>query len=1353
MQEIAQNRFNEGISKDVSALIQKDTTAIHMENVTVFTKENQNYVVTNIRGTDHEFSIPVNYTVIGSRTFANVCYLILAETLNGTATGKGQIGCFPSPAYTGNEGAMLNAYAPFKNYGGDNNQFPLKNGDFISSLFNFPVDRNVDVVIQRAYDGSVNVILTDGINPVRIINSGFSTVDGKTFKIVSRDAGNEDNRYTFEDFESTMNLVLTTKTLAKIEFQGIETGGKVKSGNYIYYFRYATNDGNESPFIGESSLVQVAFGDGIFSIKGGKGDGEDTNKQVRFKLTGLDRNYSFLIVYFMHSTGENSVVDSLYRVDTRIPIRNEEALFTHSGFENVLLEDSSVLQDIYGSMDTADALTEIQGYLIAGGIKQKSYDRTMFRTLARGFKLGHSTLDMEGGLGDLAQDSIKRTNGIKSKDFYGLGYYNPMNVYHGLGYWGGEAYPFGFRIILNNGDLTDVYPVLGCDNISGLRTLGQYSNYNFDQIDNSNQGFEPANGFNTKGIYRFPGRKVTGLYNAETDTIKVNGIKFTVPVIPDEIKKISKGIVFVRAERKPNVLSQGIITDMFKVPLDDRIVHDNKTSPLRSLSTYDAYDISYKLVPAPGFKLECPMLIKRDKEKSGNPGINYAHFSNSYGNNLYKQGGGWKDSFAFYSGENLTMSEKALSMFARSELKMIPLSDITFGHEIRTGRANNYLDETADPIINDHFSLLRPKLYEQPNIQSVNVRSTYVIGGNNQMIGEDRFSSECYFMDSEWRYGHVGVFPLSFDDYVGLKIIDDTKFTIGSPVLAGANIRLLSNNFGKDEKMAMLVNLYSDGGEWNTETLRQNWLDVSTVRYFPISERILWDDLETMLSPDRSVTFFRGDCFTVPSYKRLYINKFAEDEQIIDESIDQQKRANVGYTMSWMAEHGSNVALRTPLFDNINSADASTFAPFGKDLLSPSNQHGINSWRRTRQPETKGFNYGYSKTGGDSFGITVDFDRPFTDNDWYSRLMNSERHIPNAFVNGYRQWGFDLQDYDASKGRITKLMPFGNDILMIQEDGISVVPINQRMESATDTAGAVFVQSNEVLSPYQGYKSHHIGSQHPDSILMTENAVYGYDAKRFTWWKAGLDGSFISISDLSVGSFFEKHAKDFSTNRFNKSVSNIVAGWDIRNRQVFLSFFHNPSGEKFTLSYSEYTQFVSGFHAYHAFNFFTLSNRIYSIPVKDKTKVYLHDSDTQRRLLVYGDPEKAIIRFAVNKQHEANKVFDFLEIVSNNVLPDKIIYWIQGASAEQDVVYDPENIFLSNAKYREEKAVINVPRAGWKNDRSVTQYLEQQDDNATAQIFEGARIRGKVLVIELQYSTDRLLEISSVLTYFRKSLR
>ena len=86
MQEIAQNRFNEGISKDVSALIQKDTTAVHMENVTVFTKENQNYVVTNIRGTDHEFSIPQNYTVIGNRTFANVCYLILAETLNGVAT-------------------------------------------------------------------------------------------------------------------------------------------------------------------------------------------------------------------------------------------------------------------------------------------------------------------------------------------------------------------------------------------------------------------------------------------------------------------------------------------------------------------------------------------------------------------------------------------------------------------------------------------------------------------------------------------------------------------------------------------------------------------------------------------------------------------------------------------------------------------------------------------------------------------------------------------------------------------------------------------------------------------------------------------------------------------------------------------------------------------------------------------------------------------------------------------------------------------------------------------------------------------------------------------------------------------
>jgi hypothetical protein len=1351
MYQIAQNRFNEGVSKDVSPLMQKESSALHLKNIQLFTRENQSWVATTLRGTKREFTLPVNRLVIASKTYGNVLYLALAEVLNGVPTGKGELGSFPSPDPSSNQ--MVPLYAPFMNYGGDQNTYPLKNGPFVSSLFNFPVNKNVDMIIQPSYDGSVNMILTDGVNPMRIINSGFSTVNGSTYEIVVRDAGNEENKYNALDFENRMNLNLYTRTIAKVNFLGVFSGGQVKGGNYRYYFKYSTADGNETFFFGQSGLVQVFHGYAPSSIRGAKGDGEDTDKQVRFHLTRLDENYSFVNVYMVFASGENSTVETVYKMNNRIAIRNGEVYFTHSGFETLDRQDPSVLQDIYGSIDTADCLTEIQGYLIAGGIKQKAYDRKLLKDFGQSIRLFHDTKEMEAGLGNIVSSQDTKVSDSRVKDFFSMGYYNPLNAYHGVGYWGSEAVPFGFRLILNNGELSDVYPTLGCDNISGTFNESSYTGQNAVSIEQNHNGFDSTTGFNTLGIYRFPNRSVTGLYNGETDTIKVNGIKFIIPAIPAKILELAKGIVFVRANRKRNILQQGLIMDTIKLPIDDRYNFDDKDSGTRKLATYDDFDTLYKVVPAPGIKLEASFVINKGKFSAGNPGIHYASFADNY--KKYRQGGGYQDSFAFVCGENFSDREKAMAEFARKNCALKLLEGISFLHTVKTARGSSYVNGDGGTVVTDHFSVLVPKNSRSlSHLNTLLARGTYVMGDINAPVGEDSFASSCFFMEHHFADGYVGIFPINFDDYIGFRLTGAERFSIGIPSGKSQRMNLLANRFNKVEEMAYLVNVYSEGGIWDSNTLKQNYLSLGDLEYFEISERMSWDDLASKQDVTGAITIFGGDCFVNPSFRRLYRNRFEKTEVIYENvSRDSIKEANIGMTFAWVAEHNFNTSLRVPLNDNINSAEPTSFAPYAKDLTLATDRSGSNSWRKSRVSETIGLNHGYKMLDSENFGIIADFERPFSNNDWYSRLMNSAKHIPNSFLNGYRQWGFDLQDYDASKGRITKLVPFGNDLLMIQENGISVIPVNQRMESAKDSAGPVFVESNEVLSPYQGYKSQNLGSQHPDSILATESAIYGYDAKRFTWWQLNLSGHLKSISDLNIGSELIKKAKPFEKSSFDKNSINIVAGWDPASKEIFLSFFDLRSNKMFTLGYSELAQIHTGEKDYHAKSFLSVNHAFYGISILRPRFVYRHDAEGEPRLNIYGEQRNALIRFVVNKQQEANKVFDFIEIVSNNVLPKKVTYWVQGASAVQVVVNNPQDIILSNAKYREEKAVINIPRINWKTDQSVSQYLGVQEDNAAPQIFEGARVRGKVMVVELEYDSSKLVEISSVLTYFRNSIR
>jgi len=59
----------------------------------------------------------------------------------------------------------------------------------------FSLEHPVDIVPQYSYDGSVNLILNDGKNTPKLINSRFSATGKDTYEIIDRTGNNDTNIY------------------------------------------------------------------------------------------------------------------------------------------------------------------------------------------------------------------------------------------------------------------------------------------------------------------------------------------------------------------------------------------------------------------------------------------------------------------------------------------------------------------------------------------------------------------------------------------------------------------------------------------------------------------------------------------------------------------------------------------------------------------------------------------------------------------------------------------------------------------------------------------------------------------------------------------------------------------------------------------------------------------------------------------------------------------------------------------------------------------------------------------------------------------------------------------------------
>jgi hypothetical protein len=305
----------------------------------------------------------------------------------------------------------------------------------------------------------VNLILNDGLNIPRLINSRFTVTGKNTYKIVDRKGDNDTNIYDQgEQFDVDTSLFKNVNKIPQLKYLGTSSGN-MKIGNYHFYFKYADADGNESDWVAESGLVSIFIGTSPYSVNTGLRD-ENSIKSVKFKLSNIDIGYTYVKVYYTRYSGDtdSNLIVQAKRIDKNFLINN-------TGICNILItgdenETEVTLEEINSSFDViqnAQTQCTAANRLFMANIHKSKIEYDLLSKLSLCF-LPYKNEEQY----KLINGGINEEYAISAKND---GYFDTQFIYDKTGYWPGELYRLGIVYILKDGSLSPVFNIRGATNI------------------------------------------------------------------------------------------------------------------------------------------------------------------------------------------------------------------------------------------------------------------------------------------------------------------------------------------------------------------------------------------------------------------------------------------------------------------------------------------------------------------------------------------------------------------------------------------------------------------------------------------------------------------------------------------------------------------------------------------------------------------------------------------------------------------------------------------------------------------------------------------------------------------------
>lgn len=955
--------------------------------------------------------------------------------------------------------------------------------NFETNELKFDINHPVTLTPQYSYDNSVNLIINDGKNQPRLINSRFSATERNKYQIVDRRGDNDTNIYDQgTEFDVDTSLHKKTKTIPKLTYGGTFSSGNLSIGNYHFYFKYLDADGNESDFFAESGLVSVFIGNTPYNIHTGSRN-ENSHKGVSFLLKGLDSGYQYLSVYYTRSTAEEyeNVTTSAYKINQKYLINSSNiSSIKVTGFEEVTeipLTDINLQYQIFDSVQTQ---AMCQNRLFFGNVSTQNIDYKELLDISLRFLPCYSTQSYD------ISNIVSEEYDIKPE--FNNSYYNSKFIYDKVGYWPGELYRFGIVYILNDGTLTPVFNVRGIKDIpeaSMIRDrLGKYSEFDF--IDNDENRIYITYNEETNIILSKEGKASTDLENCkgvisfpESSSNDIYGIQFKLPSKQkgDIIKKLQelnvRGYFFVRQKRIPTILCQAFIIGI------DKISH----TPV----------IPFKDNENDGYIAECFL-----ESKSRKLSHEYDERTYTINRNLVDKGAICPDYDVdvpyyntLFSGDN----------FVISKLRDINLKREEWNHRF-------YYEDPKD--------IGEPKS-ELPSL-TVKIQT---IEDNQKLAAIDNtmFSARAGEAEEVFRFEYVAV---------------EDKTTEASNLLRGSFGPFLGLENCLYEKC--LVNIHIPN--YTSSNLEEYFL----IRYNDKSSYYAIGDRKFLEDYNEDDIYYRGDSYicqfthrinrnfqdpTSPTNDKIVNEKCWVDNWKMDngvmvkENIDKINLGDVnavqlGQWVTFIVRSNNNLNIRT-----LDASHVDETALFGQCRgffpYYPASTRGVY-----KIPEALCYNKGFQKTVSERWNFEVP-EVPTLKNDFTNRISYSNITVTDAFQNGVRTFlSTNYRDYPKTYGSITKLVELRGNILCIFEHGIGLIPVNERAVAGEGSGGNIYINTSNVLPENPKIISDMFGSQWKDSIIKTPRAVYGVDTIGKKIWRT--NGEEIDfISDFKVQEFLNQN--------------------------------------------------------------------------------------------------------------------------------------------------------------------------------------------------------------------------------------
>lgn len=951
--------------------------------------------------------------------------------------------------------------------------------DLDTDLLDFDLNHPVDIVTQQSYDGSVNLILNNGYTYPKLINTRFSSTGMDTYQIVDREGDNDTNIYDIESFDTDVSLYKKINTVAKLNFTGLNTSGNLKVGNYVFYFKLADSDGNETDFIAESGIVTCHIGNlnDPSSIQGGIRD-ENSYKSVSFILSNIDSSYNNVVVYYTRSTSDvnGNELTSSFKILKMYSVYNNIAKINITGFENVQEISINDINVAYNVVSNAAAQATCQNMLFLGNVTNPTIEYKELTDLSLRFL---PELNITNNIGRVNENYEDSSGGYE--------YYNVLNIYNKLGYWNDEIYRLGIVYILNDFTLSPVFNIRG---ISRLTTENDPTRINWTNYKLFKDGFNPDSTSDISTIQAnreyIPINKETCKLDSQNENskgvikISYNGNQLdpsgTIPIgfnikvskeVVKELKRYTKGFFFVRQKRIPTTLCQAVTIGL------------ENTSHLPVLPIDQSNYLVERFIDDDGvlthdFDRRC-VNIKKDSVLEGYAAI-CPEFELTQG----------------YFNQLFTGTEFNVRM-AKSQFQ------------------KKYFSRSGTHLFNTEYTYNSSNQEETYNIMAIG-DSVKVLKGKKQL-----FSARAGEAEEAWR--------LSYYDYTN-------KSTNARNILRGnwgPYIGLEGYNTNKMSLIDIKIPNYE-------ENLLDEYFEIryqDSSSFYAISDRKLWEDYDT--TQDITVLdIFRGDCY-IGNYTHRMCRNFQDPSAPINDDIIDQMSWKDNYNIS--DEESKNKVNRgdvnaikighwvtVKVCSNINLSMRCTDSSYPSEMGMSGKSRGFYPLQamsvtgESKIPESFVINGGLNSTTSDKYYFEMP-NVPAIKNKFNVRIMYSDININDSFKNGYRVFKLThYRDYPLTYGSITKLVEWFGNIICVFEHGVALIPVNERAVAGEGAGGNVFINTSNVLPENPKMLSDTFGTQWSESVIKTPYYVYGVDTVGKKIWRT--DGQvFETISDFRVQKF------------------------------------------------------------------------------------------------------------------------------------------------------------------------------------------------------------------------------------------